>query len=236
MSTDSHVPTRVAQRALARHVETYVNEVQRLLDAGVQVMLRAGTSSSPRVADIVIEAGLSNDAFYRHFPSKAALVAAILEDGAQRLATYIEHQMAKEDEPADKVRAWVAGILSQTRPAVAATARAVMANASSAGSGATSQHYAAALAALLVEPLTVLGSADPALHARVAAHAALGVLNDHLWAGADEGADPGTQPSAAELQELTDLLLAAVARRPRPVTTSSARSDDRTRSLSGRRR
>ena len=41
-----------------------------------------GTTSRPRVADIVAEAGLSNDAFYRHFASKDALVAALVEDGA----------------------------------------------------------------------------------------------------------------------------------------------------------
>ena len=39
--------------------------------------------------------GLSNDAFYRHFPSKDALVAALLEDGAERLAGYVAHQMAQ---------------------------------------------------------------------------------------------------------------------------------------------
>ncbi len=31
-------------------------------------------ASRPRVADIVAAAGLSNDAFYRHFPSKDALL------------------------------------------------------------------------------------------------------------------------------------------------------------------
>ena len=39
----------------------------------------------PRVADIVTEAGISNEGFYRHFASKDALVAAILDDGTERL-------------------------------------------------------------------------------------------------------------------------------------------------------
>ena len=38
-----------------------------------------------RVSDIVDAAGLSRDAFYRHFASKEDLVAAIVEAGAQRL-------------------------------------------------------------------------------------------------------------------------------------------------------
>ena len=68
-------------------------------------MARCGTTSRPRVADIVEAAGLSNDAFYRHFPSKDALVAAILDDGAERLQGYLDHQMAKARGPEAQVRA-----------------------------------------------------------------------------------------------------------------------------------
>ncbi len=76
-------------------------------------MRKCGTAASPRVADIVAAAGLSNDAFYRHFASKEALVAAILEDGSARLASYLDHQMAKVSTPADKVRRFVEGVMSQ---------------------------------------------------------------------------------------------------------------------------
>src|ERR671927_1206980 len=93
------VPEQIAQRALAKRGAAYADEVRRLLDAGLAVMRRCGTESRPRVADIVAAAGLSNEAFYRHFPSKDALVAAILEDGAERLGSYLVHQMAKERSP-----------------------------------------------------------------------------------------------------------------------------------------
>ena len=62
-------------------------------------MRECGTTSRPRVADIVAAAGLSNDAFYRHFRSKDALVAALVDDGALRLRSYLEHQMAKASTP-----------------------------------------------------------------------------------------------------------------------------------------
>src|SRR5260370_3352619 len=88
-------------------------------------MGRGGRAGGPRVADIVAAAGLSNDAFYRHFPSKDALVAALLEDGAERLASYVAHQMDKELAPAGKGRRWVEGVLSQTREEIAATTLAV---------------------------------------------------------------------------------------------------------------
>lgn len=180
MDDPSPLALRVAQRALARHVETYVDEVQRLLEAGRTLMSRTGTSGSPKVADIVAEAGLSNDAFYRHFPSKAALVEAILEDGAERLSTYAAHQMAKQTEVTGKVRAWAAAVLSQAQPEVAAIARAVVANAGAAGYAGP--HAASRrLAELLVEPFRSVGSTSPALHAALAAHAVLGALRDALW-------------------------------------------------------
>ena len=49
-----------AREALARREAAYAEEVRRLLDAGLAVMQRCGTTSRPRVADIVAEAGLSN--------------------------------------------------------------------------------------------------------------------------------------------------------------------------------
>src|SRR3546814_13820624 len=76
-------------------------------------MRRNGTSGRARVADIVALAGLSKDAFYRHFASKDMMVAAILEDGTERLRSYLAHKMGKAEGPAAKVRAWVAGVLAQ---------------------------------------------------------------------------------------------------------------------------
>ena len=97
-------------------------------------MRRCGTDSRPRVADIVAAAGLSNDGFYRHFASKDALVAAILDDGTERLQSYLAHQMAKEVTAAGKVRRWVEGVLSQASDEeIAATTLAVLWNAGNPG-------------------------------------------------------------------------------------------------------
>jgi AcrR family transcriptional regulator len=109
-----------ALRALAGRYEAYSNEVRRLLDAAFAVMRRTG-SVSPRVSEIVREAGLSNQAFYRHFASKDELLVAVLEDGLQQLVDYLEHMMAKADTPLDEVRRWVEGILAQARDARAAS-------------------------------------------------------------------------------------------------------------------
>jgi len=107
-------------RALAGRHEAYTDEVRRLLDAAFTVMRRTG-SVSPRVNEIVGEAGLSNQAFYRHFAGKDELLVAVLEDGLQQLVEYLAHVMAKADDPIDKVRRWVEGILAQARDARAAS-------------------------------------------------------------------------------------------------------------------
>lgn len=194
------VAQRIARQTLAGRAPDYAGEVRRLLDAGREVIRRCGTDSRPRVADIVAAAGLSNDAFYRHFSSKDALVAAILEDGTERLRSYLQHQMAKEQAPEEQVRRWVEGVLAQSVDAdVAATTLGVLWN--SAGI-ADPPAAARELATLLHEPFAALGSADPELHATLAAHALVGVLSDHLWRR--------SRPTRVETERVLDFCLGAV--------------------------
>ena len=116
---DSPVAERVASRTLSLRSETYADEVRRLVDAGYAVMRRTG-SLEPRVGDIVREAGLSNQAFYRHFRSKDELLVAILDDGQRQLVTYLEHRMSGAATGEARVRAWVEGVMEQARNATAA--------------------------------------------------------------------------------------------------------------------
>lgn len=122
------VPQRLAMRSLAERHATYTEEVRRFIDAGIRLMSESGTLD-PRVTEVVSEAGLSNTAFYRHFPSKDDLLLAILADGVHQLLTYLEHQMEKEDSPLGQVRAWVRGILVQAARPSAARATRPFANA-----------------------------------------------------------------------------------------------------------
>jgi AcrR family transcriptional regulator len=205
------VADRIAQRTLAKRGIDYAGEVRRLLDAGLDVMRRCGTTSRPRVADIVAAAGLSNEAFYRHFPSKEALVAAILEDGTERLRSYLEHRMDKESTPEGKVRRWVEGVLAQAADdQVASATLAVLWNAGSLGDGLASGHSAMnpSLATLLQRPLGELGSAHPELDASLAAHATVGQLSDHLWRR--------VPPTRAEIDHVVEFCIAAVTPRGRP--------------------
>ncbi len=198
------VASRIARQTLDKRGPDYTGEVRRLIDAGRAVMRRCGTDSRPRVADIVAEAGLSNEGFYRHFASKDALVAAILDDGTERLLSYLAHQMAKEPTAAGKVRRWVEGVLSQAADEeIAATTLAVLWNAASLGRTLTVPHTStsARLSTLLREPFAELHSEDPELDAELVAHAVVGRLDDLLWGR--------RTPSRAETDRLVGFSLAA---------------------------
>ncbi len=204
-ATDEAIIVRTTQRTLARRQAAYANEVRRLLDAGLEVMRQCGTTKSPPVSDIVARAGLSRDAFYRHFASKEDLVAAIVEAGAERLSSYLSHQMEKERHPGAQLRRWIEGIMSQaSNPDVAHSTRAVLWNGGRVGDDArpevvTSQRP---LAHLLVQPLTELGSADPVRDAAVVTQATMGLMRDFLWRFA--------APTKADVAHLVRFCTAAV--------------------------
>jgi AcrR family transcriptional regulator len=122
---------RSVDRNLERRRVTYANEVKRLIDAGFTLVQRTG-KLEPTVSAIVAEAGLSNQAFYKHFHSKDELLLAMLEEGVLLLRGYIEHRIASADTCHERIRNWIDGILEQalsdqgaaaTRPFVISRAR-----------------------------------------------------------------------------------------------------------------
>lgn len=204
---DTDVASRVAAQTLAKRGVDYEGEVRRLLDAALAVIAEQGTRSRVRVADIVAEAGLSNDAFYRHFASKEALVAALLEDGTERLARYLDHQMAKETSADAKIGCWVEGMLSQTNERTASTTLAVLWNGTGVGVGMSAGRHDVSppLAALLHAPYVELGCSSPHLISSLVAHATLGKVADHLSAG--------TQPTREETETIIRFCLEACTHR-----------------------
>ena len=115
------IEAALADRALAGRREQYAQEVRRLIDAAFTVTRRTG-ALEPSVRDIVREAGLSNQAFYRHFPSRDALLFAVLADGRRQLVEYLAHRIATTDDPEEQLRHYVDGIMAQARDRDAAEA------------------------------------------------------------------------------------------------------------------
>ena len=115
------IEAAIADHALRERRSAYVAEVRALIDAAFAVMARTGEIDPP-VRDIVREAGLSNQAFYRHFRSKDALLLVVLTDGQRQLIEYLRHRVSGSAEPRDQVRRWIDGVMAQARDTAAAEA------------------------------------------------------------------------------------------------------------------
>lgn len=104
------------------------DEIARIVEAAYRVIERTG-DVDPKMRDILSEAGLSTQAFYRHFPSKDDLLLVLLDDGRRRLADYLGHQMEKATTPTTRIQAWITGVLAQAvDPAAAARTRPFLSN------------------------------------------------------------------------------------------------------------
>ena len=200
---------RAVDRRLAPAQELAETDVRALMDAGLALLRTEAPGRSPRVADIVAAAGLSNDAFYRYFASKDDLVAAIVEDGSRRLVTYVRHQMAKGDDAAARLRLGIEAIMKQaTDPDVAASTRAVIGSSTRPVAG-TQPGWAQLVdwvADAFTEPAAQLGGTAPRRDARAIAVTALGTLQYLLW--------QESVPEPGELEHLVEFACAGIARHP----------------------
>jgi AcrR family transcriptional regulator len=197
------VPTleqSVATRTLRDRVDAYADEVRRLVDATYAVMRRTG-DIDPKVADIVLEARLSNQAFYRHFRSKDELLLAVLEDGQRRLVSYLQARMARVDGGAARVQAWIEGVLEQARNReAAANTRPFAVN-----SARLADHFPAESAASREHVIAPLRDAvrdargDPERDPDAIYHLAMGRASDAIARG--------EQPSRDEIAHLVEFAL-----------------------------
>jgi len=153
--------TAAVERALDERQREATEEVERILAAAVRVMERIAPEP-PRVSDIVAEAGSSNKAFYRYFAGKDDLILAVMERGVAIVVSYLQHQIAKEAEPRDKIARWIEGTLAQVaEPHLMSKSRAAAGQMSGAANcRAVDQEMMRPLRDLLIEPVAALGSTD----------------------------------------------------------------------------
>ena len=193
-------------RGLSKHQREALGEVDAILEAALRVAERVAPAA-PKVADIVAEAGTSNQTFYRFFGGKDDLLLAVLERGLLRARSYLEHRMAKSPEPIARVVAWIDGMLIQvTRPTAARQGAAVIQQVVHTGRLREPEGVALMdqLGRLLVEPLTEAGCTHPELDARVIQEIVLGTLQRHVI--------HATTPSAAERDHLVGFCVRGLSR------------------------
>lgn len=149
------------ERALDERHREASDEVERILAAAIRVMERV-TPFAPRVDDIIAEAGSSKKAFYKYFAGKDDLLLAIMERGVAIIVSYLEHQMAKETQPQEKIARWIEGTLAQVAdPQLVSMSRAALNQMSITARTGPADDIMAPMRDLLVEPATALGGSDP---------------------------------------------------------------------------
>lgn len=87
-----------------------VEELERLLDAGFEVIRREGYRSAT-VADILTEADLSTRSFYRHFAGKDDLFHSLFRREAEQFAARVAARVGDEPDPAAALIVWIDEIL-----------------------------------------------------------------------------------------------------------------------------
>lgn len=187
-------------RALGRAQQDALEEIEQILDAAMRVLERIAPTE-PRVADIVAEAGTSNQTFYRYFAGKNELLHAVMERGVVRTRSYLRHQMSKQTDPAAQVAAWVEGLLAPLAKPGTARSDAALSRLTITGNPVGRAALDDQLGELLIAPFTAAGRPNPELDARVVQHAVIGMLARHVAAG--------TTPDDEECRHLIDFCAAA---------------------------
>ncbi|EKF21597.1 bacterial regulatory s, tetR family protein [Mycolicibacterium hassiacum DSM 44199] len=219
----SRVAAAVARALDARQREA-TEEVERILRAALVVMERV-SPAPPRVSDIVAEAGTSNAAFYRYFSGKDDLILAVLERGVSLVASYLEHEMAKETTPLAAVARWIEGTLAQIGEAqLMNVTRAAINQFTPSRDNEITQP----LRRLLEEQVAAAGCDNPELATDAVFATVLGTLRRHV--------EEATRPTPAEVDHLVRFCLTAIDPEVTPSPTAVARTRRRRGSAARRPR
>ncbi|MDX1884721.1 TetR/AcrR family transcriptional regulator [Mycolicibacterium sp. 120270] len=87
-------------------------EREMVMDAAVRLMADQGYTRLS-VAAILAEAQLSTSSFYRHFPSKEALLIAIIRRDGESARRALQRAIANASGPVAALEAWLDGLLDQ---------------------------------------------------------------------------------------------------------------------------
>lgn len=206
------VVDQTVDRTLALRRETARGEVERLVRAAFATIERTG-GLDPKVSEILAAAGLSNQAFYRHFRSKHELLVAVLDEGIRGLAEYLAQRMATAPDATTAIREWIRGMAAQaqdpdgaraTRPF--ALARGRLAEAFPAEVARSREQLTAPLAHALAtaREAGALPDVSPGEDAEMLYHLMMGWLETRLV--------EGRIPDAAEVERVERFVMSGLAR------------------------
>jgi AcrR family transcriptional regulator len=207
---DRPLVDRAINRTVAGRYAAAAAEIERIIEATYRVIERSG-SVDPSMREILREAGLSTQVFYRHFRSKDELMLVLLDDGRRRLAGYLEHKMQKAGDLISAIGAWIEGTLAQAAdPQAASRTRPFIANLGHLQEQYPEEHRESVqvLVRLLEDAIVAardagrLTSTDPHSDALAVYHLTQGSMEFHLR--------ERSAPSRAEVRHLVAFALRAL--------------------------
>jgi len=207
---DQPLVQRAITRAISDRYRAAAEDVDRIIEAAYRVVERMG-KVDPRLRDILDEAGLSTEAFYRHFESKDELLLVLLADGRHRLAGYLAHRMDKAGDPLGRVRAWIEGVLAQAvDPVAASRTRPFLTSLNRLAEQYPDEQRSSfqVLVELLRNALVaaadagLIADSDPSRDALAIYELVFSVMESHILAG--------TKPSSADIRHLVGFSLRAI--------------------------
>ena len=115
------------RRGAARHVEEAAATVEAVMAAGRELVERDGVLDF-NMRELLSVAGVSNRAFYRHFPTKDALVAALVDEVYATMVDTLGFVVDSTADPVAALEQWIDGALVYaTDPALASRGRVFVA-------------------------------------------------------------------------------------------------------------
>ena len=146
---------------------------------------------------------MSNQAFYRHFASKDALLLAVLADGQRQLVDYLRARVASTSDPESQVRRWIEGVLAQARNPDAADATRPFAI----NGARLADRYPADLASTHAELLDTLA---PSVRALGGSNDDAALVCELCLARMNDAITNRRKPPEREVQHLVEFCLAGV--------------------------
>jgi AcrR family transcriptional regulator len=125
---DRSVPLlqRTLSRTVTRQEQRASEELAQFIDATCRLMRRS-RGADPQIREILREAGLSTQAFYRHFHSKDELVLVLLDEAARWVAKRVDGAIGSTPAGPARARAWITATVELClRPGVVHYSRALL--------------------------------------------------------------------------------------------------------------
>jgi len=120
-SAPADAPLRRRDLAVARSLDSArlrsEGRVQRFLDAGFELLVRAESGKEFTVQEVVDRSGQSLRSFYQYFAGKHELLLALFDEAIRATAERLEEQIALEDKALDRLHRFVVEYYRMCLPA-----------------------------------------------------------------------------------------------------------------------